>query len=368
MTFYSKQTIDNLLAAAPYENVLTYYGYTVKGSGKNRGCICPKCNKNHDHFKVNTHKNLANCFVCGFKGNAIQLVQFIENLPFIPAVQKLASIVDFELVSDSKPKQLTTIDKIYIEAALFYGEFESDYLEKRGITKNIQKEYGIGYAQGQQVLLEHLVKKGYTIEECLESGLVVQRKEKIVDFFYQCVIFPIKMNGKIIDFYGRHIGKSSTKHVYLKGDFMVYNIDNINPKEKVVYVESIINALTLISNNVKNVVAVGGSSKFNTRHVNVLKNKGVKILINGFDTGDSTGAGQKGAIAAGELIEEFGLYHLVLMLPKDTDINELIVNKGFDEFKKIAAKCVSTAEFELRFKLKDVSNEWLLNFMKERAN
>lgn len=366
MTFYKREIIDNLLIAAPYETVLTHYGFTIKGTGKNRGSVCPKCNKDHGHFKINTHRNLANCFVCGFKGNAIQLVQYMENVTFIPAVQKLASIVDFELVSESKP-ETTVTDKIYNEAAVFYSKFENDYLEKRGITKKVQKDYEVGYAQGQQVLLEHLTKSGYTVEECLESGLIVERQGKMVDFFYNCVIFPIKMNGKIIDFYGRHIGKASIKHVYLKGDFMVYNIDNINAKKSVVYVESIINALTLISNDVTNVVAVGGSSKFNTRHVQALKNKGVKGLINGFDTGDSSGAGQKGAIASGELIEEFGLYHLIMMLPTDTDINELFLKQGYEEFKKIASKCVTTAEFELRFKLKDVPDEWIYNFIKERS-
>ncbi|MFB9749909.1 hypothetical protein, partial [Leifsonia shinshuensis] len=67
--YYQPDEIDRLINAVPFEKVLRYYNFQVYGSAKNTGSECPKCNKDHSHFKINTHRNLANCFVCNWSGN-----------------------------------------------------------------------------------------------------------------------------------------------------------------------------------------------------------------------------------------------------------------------------------------------------------
>ena len=59
--YYPPEVIDELMAKVPFEEVLKYYGYPIKGTGKSRGSDCPKCGKNHEHFKINTARNVAKC-------------------------------------------------------------------------------------------------------------------------------------------------------------------------------------------------------------------------------------------------------------------------------------------------------------------
>lgn len=367
--FYSRETIDQLLSSVTFQQVLDYYSIPTRGRGKNLGATCPKCGKDHDHFKINTYKNLANCFVCDFKGNQIQFVRQMENKGFIDAVERLAGIVDFKLPEENKPgkKSFSVTDRILFHAAQFYQTLSTDYPMSRGISKEVCESYQVGFAPGGTALNVHLLTKGFSQEQLLESGLVVERYGKMKDFFYECVIFPIKMNGKIVDFYGRHVGNSQVKHMYLIGEFMVYNLDNLDVNKQVVYVESIINALSLISAGHSNVVAVGGAKKFSDRHAKQLKSKGVRFLINGFDTGDASGAGQEGAIAAGKLIEGEKMGHAIMQMPANTDLNELLLTEGFDAFLEIAANSKSTKEYELRYSLKDVPVSWILDYLKERV-
>ncbi|MCM3032907.1 CHC2 zinc finger domain-containing protein [Niallia sp. MER 6] len=368
--FYDRAVINELLGSVSFEQVLDYYGYPFKGHGKNRGSQCPKCGKDHDHFKINTYKNLANCFVCSFSSNTIQFVQAVEGLGFIAAVEKLAHICNFKLPENTtkKKRNFSTSDRIMYHAVEFYKQQDTSYLVERGIKKELADDFKIGYAAGNTVLLDYLSNKGFEKKELLDSGLVVERNGKLMDFFYQCVIFPVIQSGVIVDIYGRHIGKSKIKHVYLKGEFILFNIDNVNEKRPVIYVESIINALSIISVGYSNVVAVGGASKFSKRHISLLKGKGVKSLINGFDTGDHSGAGQEGAISSGKLIEQEGIHHKVIELPKDMDINELITShNGPTEFKKRLIQANTTEEFELRYRLSKMPTSWIESYLSERA-
>lgn len=367
--FYERETINQLIDAVSFETVLDYYSFPVTGKGKNRGSNCPKCGKDQEHFKINTHTNLCNCFVCGFKGNAIQFIRLVEGMGFIAAVEKMAGIGDFVLPSGKPPvgkKEISIQERLMYHAVGFYESIATNYPETRGITKEVAKEHRIGFAPGGSALYEFLLEKGFSSEDILASKLVVDRSGRLMDFFYQCVVFPIIHHGKVVDLYGRHIGKSQIKHVYLIGDFMLYNIDNVDGKKPVVYVESIINALSLKSAGYSNVVAVGGAKKFSGRHAQMLKDKGVKLAINGFDTGDLSGAGQEGAIAAGRIIEELGIVHAIMQLPDEKDINELILEEGYAGFKRVVQAAKRTEEFELRYKLSKVSTDWLQEYMGER--
>ena len=367
--FYEPEVIDELLASVTFEEVLNYYSYPIKGSGKNRGSICPNCNKDYQHYKVNTHTNLSNCFVCGFSSNTIQFIMKVEGQGFIKSVQKLADIAHFELPKSSQQEKrtLSTSERIMNLAIEFYREDKSDYLEERGIDIQTIAAAKIGYAPGGRNLYDYLKEKGYSKEEILESGLVAIRAGKLMDFFYQCVIFPIVQGGIVVDIYGRHIGNAKTKHVYLKGEFMAYNIDNITGNSPVIYVESIINALSVKSLGYKNVLAVGSASKFSKKHISLLKRKGASNMYNAFDTGDLSGAGQEGAIAAGRLIEQSGMKHSVIEMPEATDINQMLCSvDGSLEFRKRVLSARSTDEFELRYKLGKVNISWIHSYLNER--
>jgi len=360
--FYKRETIDHLLSVVSFEAVLTHYDYPIKGRGKNRGSTCPSCGKNDQHFKINSYKNLAQCFVCGFKGNVLHFIQKVEGINFIQSVEKCAEIGQYKLPENNQKNPLTVQDKILYYAMSFYKTHSSNYLKERGISEQVIQDKQIGYAPGGTALKDHLIKKNFSASDLLDSGLIIKRNGELRDFFYQCVIIPIFKKGIVVDLYGRHIGSSKIKHLYLKGDFILYNGDNIRDTKNVLAVESIINALSAISHGIKDVVAVGGASKFSKQHAAILRAKGIRCVYNAFDTGDLSGSGQKGAIEAGRILKESGIDQKVVQFPKGIDLNVLLNTEGLKEFKNMLADSQVTDEYELRYKLDQMPDEWIIKY------
>lgn len=366
--FYSRDTIDMLMMKISFENVLQEYSYPVKGSGKTRGSNCPKCGKNEEHFKINTVRNLAHCFVCKWKGNPIQFIQEVDNLNFIRAVEKYAEIGQINI----EPQDKEPVDRkaeILYQTALYYSNFSNDYLLQRGISKEVIKERMIGYAQGGKSLKDHLNSLSFSDEELLEIGLIRERKNEILmDFFFKCVIIPVFYNGKVVDLYGRYVLEGRIKHLYLFGEHIAYNLDKIDCRYPVVIVESLINSLTLLTHKNVNVIAVGGSSKFTMRHARQLKAKKIKCCYIGYDTGDISNSGQKGSISTGKLLDEVDIQSYVLEMPPAVDINELYLNfkNAHDKMKQIIRDALPAREFEARFVLDNLSIAWIQNYLMNR--
>lgn len=63
----------------------------------NTNCPMPNHNDSNPSFGVNEESNLFNCFGCGVTGDIIKLVQEVEGLNFIEAIQKLSKYSGIEI-------------------------------------------------------------------------------------------------------------------------------------------------------------------------------------------------------------------------------------------------------------------------------
>lgn len=366
--FYSPEIIDDLMESVPYEEVLRHYGYPVKGSGKNRGSDCPKCGKNYHHFKINTHRNTAHCFPCNWGGNPIQFIQEVDQVGFIAAVEKYAEIGNYSLpIFENKKRTYTVKERILYHTVQFYKQFTSDYLTKRGISEDVIKEYQIGFAPGGTELKKYLNSRSFSDEQLIEAGVIVERHGQLKDFFYNCVIVPVINHGMIVDLYGRYTKAAKIKHIYLYGDHIAFNLDSIKEEMPVIVVESIVNALTLFSNGITNVFATGGSL-FIKRHARQLKARNTKKAYVGYDTGDLSKAGQKGAIQAGKVLEEMSIPTNIIQMPEETDINELFLqyDDAFDRLRNLIGHSDPVKEYEVKFLLNDMPDEWIEEYLHAR--
>ncbi len=87
----------------------------------NTSCPMPNHDDSNPSFGVNEESNLYNCFGCGVTGDVIKLVQNVEGLEFIEAIQKLSKYAGVEI-------ETTNLDIKYL-----INEFKSSiqqYLEK----------------------------------------------------------------------------------------------------------------------------------------------------------------------------------------------------------------------------------------------
>lgn len=75
----------------------SYFTESKMSDWVNTNCPMPNHDDNSPSFGVNNTSNRYNCFGCGATGDIIKLVQEVEGLNFIEAIQKLSHYAGLEL-------------------------------------------------------------------------------------------------------------------------------------------------------------------------------------------------------------------------------------------------------------------------------
>lgn len=78
---------EQVLKSVNIVDIIGNYGIHLKKSGKEFEACCPFHKESTPSFKVNEKKQIATCFGCGWKGDAIRFVTDFENIPFPKAVR-----------------------------------------------------------------------------------------------------------------------------------------------------------------------------------------------------------------------------------------------------------------------------------------
>ena len=312
---------------------------------------------------MNPSKNLWNCFGCGKAGNPIQLVQLLDNVTFPEAVAQLSgtalhtppdravkkkkmsvssrdSSANFQKPVRRRPVQQVEVGNRhktlslvtdYYHAAFNQQKTGKDYLEKRGLMDSaLFSHFKIGYCAGN--LRESIPRDGKMLDELKTLGVI---KENGHEFFKNCVVFPISEgNGKIVNLYGRRIRNGQVNHLYLPGKKQgIFNAGAIKTTDKIILVESILDALALIQAGYPGAIPCFGSAGIPADVLSLLKNFQEKPLFLCFDSDD---AGRKAALKSKEQLEALGIASNRVTLPDGHDPCSLLQEKtGSSAFKKL---------------------------------
>ncbi len=208
----------------------------LKKRGKDWVGLSPFSSEKTPSFYVHDDRGFYKCFSTQKSGDAITFLVETERLTFSEAVEKLARDYGLELPSQSPAEQQqyrrrTTLIEWVEKACAFFedqlrkpaGAEARDYLQKRGFGPDAWKRHRMGYApDGWRVLLELLTKDGATVEELIESGLVVQPEEgadgksrQPWDRFRNRVIFPITDHSERVIAFGARTLDPDGKPKYL---------------------------------------------------------------------------------------------------------------------------------------------------------
>jgi hypothetical protein len=76
--------------AVPIVDIVLRRGIMLKRVGGEYVGPCPKCGDGDDRFGVNIQKNIFNCRVCNVGGDAIRLIEHLDNVDFKAACERLA--------------------------------------------------------------------------------------------------------------------------------------------------------------------------------------------------------------------------------------------------------------------------------------
>ena len=226
--------IDDLLSRTDIVEVVGRH-VPLKKAGANFVGLCPFHNEKSPSFSVSPVKQFFHCFGCGKSGNALGFLMEHSGLHFVESVQDLAQSVGMvmpvtqfspqeqERAVEQRRQQSTLID-ILESAALSYRQHLKDspkaiaYLKQRGLSGEIAKVYGLGYALDEWTQLAR-VFDDYQDPKLVESSLVIDHQEdpqsqKRYDRFRDRIMFPIRnIKGECIGFGGRVLGDGTPKYL-----------------------------------------------------------------------------------------------------------------------------------------------------------
>jgi DNA primase len=348
---------------------------SLKRSGKNYVGLCPFHEDKNPSFYVNEEKGMFHCFGCGAGGDIFGFVMRYNNLTFPEALSELAKRVGIKIEKDSKSSanksRRDVLLKINKFASLFYhkilletkeGKEARDYLKERGISLEIVKEFGLGYAPGEwDTLVEFLASKNIPLSLAERIGLVIRRtnKDGYYDRFRNRIMFPIRdVESKVVGFGGRILKGDGPKYmnspeseVYHKGS-VLYGLDKardyIRRSEKAIVVEGYMDFLSLYRAGIKNVVATLGTSLTHD-HATLLKRYTDKVII----IFDEDEAGIKAALKVLDVFLEERLSLLRVALPEGDDPDSFILKGQRDEFLRLVEGATPLLDFFIERVLTD---------------
>ena len=154
--------IQELLARADVVDIVGRHVQLKKGGANFMG-LCPFHGEKSPSFSVSPTKQFYHCFGCGASGDAIKFLTEYVGMTFMEAVKDLAQQYGLQVPEDDVSpqdrakaaqmrEQQATLSSVLEKAGVAYirnlrsSERAIDYFKRRGVSGEIAKTFGLGYA------------------------------------------------------------------------------------------------------------------------------------------------------------------------------------------------------------------------------
>ena len=352
--------IDDLLNRTDIVEVVSSR-IQLKKAGKNYTACCPFHKEKTPSFSVSPDKQFYYCFGCGAGGNALGFIMDHDSLDFPQAVEDLAKRAGMDIPREEggrgrTPRQpvdsplyplLTAAADYYRQALKSHPTRKSavDYLKGRGLTGEIARDFGLGFAPpGWDNLHKHMAGDKLQQKAMIDAGLLIENAEngRIYDRFRDRVMFPIRdSRGRVIAFGGRVLGDDKPKYlnspetpVFHKGQelYGLYEArKNNRDLDEIMVVEGYMDVIALAQQGLRNAVATLGTAT-SEEHLKRLFRLVPSVLF----CFDGDAAGRKAAWRALEATLpnlQDGRRARFLFLPEGEDPDTLVRSEGTDAFR-----------------------------------
>ena len=368
--------------------------------GANYWGLCPFHNEKTASFTVNPQKGIYKCFSCGEGGDALKFIQKTQGLEFYPMIIDLAEKFGLEVPKNFKQSESKDLKSNMLKACQQATEFYREmllnsksseitemlnYLNKRGINKDIIEKYSLGASPKSFTELYNHLKKDFSDEVLEKAGLILPSKDgKFIDRFRNRIIIPIQNEiGDYVAFGARTLEADQQAKYLNSSDSLIYNKskvlfglytakDAIKKEDSVILMEGYFDVISAQAHGIENAVASCGTA-LTPDQIKLLSRytKSRKIYLS-FDTDN---AGQKATGRGAEIIKEAftGLGHIkqfdesyiassqdkyaceirVVCPPEGKDPDEFIRTVGADTFKQIIEASPLLIDFQLNNLLKN---------------
>ena len=370
---FDQRFLDELIARSDIVDVVSGY-VALQRKGGNLFGLCPFHNEKTPSFSVSPDKQIYHCFGCKKGGGVINFIMEIENLTFPEAVRFLAKRANLPVPEDDGPQDgadrlRRRVLELNRDAARWYydllcspeGAAVQAYLDKRRIRRGIAVRFGMGASPDRwDGLLTAMTRRGYTKEELLAAGLVVNgRNGRLYDKFRNRLMLPvIDTRGDVVGFGSRVIDNSEPKYMnttetitYSKRRILYgLNLAKKTKRPNIILCEGNLDVVTLHQAGFDNAVASMGTAL--TVEQTRLLSRFTKELVLCYDNDN---AGQLATQRALELLNNSEFSVKVLKLPnrmvdgKPTkqDADDFIKNYGPAAFENLLSGSENGVEFRM---------------------
>ncbi len=310
--------LDELRARTSLSALVGKTTKLTKAGREHKGC-CPFHNEKTPSFYVNDDKGFYHCFGCSAHGDAIKWMTDQRGLPFMDAVKELAQAAGMDMPamdrqSAAKAERAKGLHELMSDAVDWFteqlnglpGTDARSLLDRRGITPETARNFGMGFAPDSRGKLKSALKT-YGDPMLVESGMLISVEGKEpYDRFRGRLMIPIRdARGRTIAFGGRVLDAGEPKYLnspdtplFDKGRTL-YNLDRAAPaarkSDRVLVVEGYMDVIALAQAGINEAVAPLGTALTEAQLERLWRMVDVPVLC--FD-GDAPG--QKAALRAAQ--------------------------------------------------------------------
>ncbi len=380
-------TIENVIQTSTSNIVEVISDYVeLKKRGHTWWGLSPFKTEKTPSFAVSPSKGIYKCFSTGKGGGVVNFIMEMEGISFQEAIIQLAKKFNITIELENtpyNPDDTAKKDSIFIlndfANQYFLTEFEKSnlsqgYLEKRGIFKDIQKKFQIGFApNAKDAFVKAALQKYFKEEYILESGLSLKNEHnQWIDRFRNRIMFPIKnLQGKIIGFGGRTLDSSKETAKYINSpESIVYNKsyalygiyeakESMRKKGYAILSEGYLDVVSLHQYGFENAVASCGTA-LTHEQARLIKRFAQQITI----LYDGDEAGIRATLKAIDILLEEDLNVKVLILPNQEDPDSYLQKNGKENLENLL---LNQAEDAVQFKLNTLKNQFNINSPQDKV-
>ena len=384
--YYPEELIEEIRQKNDIVDVISGY-ISLQKKGSNYVCCCPFHSEKTPSFSVNRARQIYKCFGCGEGGNVVTFVMKYENCTFPEALKILAdkagvTLPEIEYSEEAKKRetrrqQLLAVNK---EAAKFYyyqlrtprGNAAKEYLDKRELSEETRKNFGLGFAPARgEELIAYLHQKGYNDELIRDVGLAkIDERRGTTTQFWNRVMFPIQdINHRVIGFGGRIMGDGDSGPKYLNSpeteifdksrNLYGMNYARTARTGNIILCEGYMDVISMHQAGFTQAVASLGTA-FTPGQAALIKKYTKDVLL----AYDSDGAGVKAALRAIRILRDAGMSGRIINMNPYKDPDEFIKNLGKEAFQER----IDNAENAFMFQIRMLERDYNMDDPEQKTN
>lgn len=353
------ETIQRIIETARIDEVVSDF-VSLKKRGANYIGLCPFHNEKTPSFHVSPSKGIFKCFGCSKGGDSVRFIMEHEHYSYVEALRFLAEkyhidVEEVEMTSKMKEElsEKESLFAIHQFAQKYFADilFNHDegkqialpYFKERQFTLETIKKFQLGFCLSSwDAFTKEAIENGYTHQQLVKSGIVIEKDGKYFDRFRERVIFPIhNISGRILGFGGRILTSDKSKAKYLNSPET-----DIYSKSKVLYglhfsknaivkedncllVEGYTDVLSMHQSGIENVVSSSGTA-LTVDQIRLIKKYTTNITI----IYDGDPAGIKASLRGIGLVLAEDMNVKIVLLPEPEDPDSFVKKNRTAEVKR----------------------------------